>query len=76
VIAGTAGVGKTTLAVHWAHRAAERFPDGQLHLDLRGYDPSGEAVRPEAAVREVLDAAKPWRSPTSAGTTAAWETTP
>jgi tetratricopeptide (TPR) repeat protein/DNA-binding SARP family transcriptional activator len=38
-VAGTAGVGKTALAVRWAHRVREAFPDGQLYVDLRGYGP-------------------------------------
>ncbi|MDH6108921.1 DNA-binding SARP family transcriptional activator [Kitasatospora sp. MAP12-15] len=43
VLIGPAGVGKTATAVHWAHGAAAGFPDGQLFVDLRGFDPAGPA---------------------------------
>jgi tetratricopeptide (TPR) repeat protein/transcriptional regulator with XRE-family HTH domain len=55
-IGGTAGVGKTALAVHWAHQVAGLFPDGQLYVNLRGFDPSGRPVTPADAVRRFLDA--------------------
>jgi tetratricopeptide (TPR) repeat protein len=52
-IRGTAGVGKTALAVHWAHRVAHDFPDGQLYVNLRGYDPD-QPMRPTDALARFL----------------------
>ncbi|WP_186316105.1 tetratricopeptide repeat protein [Catellatospora sichuanensis] len=56
VLAGTAGVGKTTLAVYWGHRAAGRFPGGQLYLNLRGFDPTAPPLTPAEAVDAALAA--------------------
>jgi hypothetical protein len=52
---GTAGVGKTALMVHWAHQVAHRFPDGQLFVNLRGYDP-GRPMPPADALAGFLRA--------------------
>jgi DNA-binding SARP family transcriptional activator/tetratricopeptide (TPR) repeat protein len=54
-IGGTAGVGKTALAVHWAHQVAGRFPDGQLYVNLRGFHSSGTPMSPAEAIRGFLD---------------------
>jgi DNA-binding SARP family transcriptional activator/DNA-binding XRE family transcriptional regulator len=43
-LTGMAGIGKTALAVHWAHQVASRFPDGQLFVNLRGFGPGGTPV--------------------------------
>ncbi|RSM48750.1 tetratricopeptide repeat protein [Amycolatopsis balhimycina DSM 5908] len=56
VLSGTAGVGKTALAVHWAHSVAVEFPGGQLYVNLRGFDPTGSPVPPAEAVRGFLEA--------------------
>lgn len=55
VVSGTAGVGKTALAVHWAHRVHDQFPDGQLHVDLRGYS-AGSPLRPMEVLARFLTA--------------------
>jgi tetratricopeptide (TPR) repeat protein/transcriptional regulator with XRE-family HTH domain len=54
-IGGTAGVGKTALAIQWAHQTADRFPDGQLYVNLRGYDPD-QPVKPGDALAGFLRA--------------------
>lgn len=56
VVSGTAGVGKTTLAVHWAHAVAARCPDGQLYANLRGFGPQAVPVGPDEALRGFLEA--------------------
>src|SRR5207302_9286851 len=54
-IGGTAGVGKTALAVYWAHRVRDRFPDGQLYLNLRGHAGT-PPLRPVDALTRFLPA--------------------
>ncbi|GAA1394402.1 BTAD domain-containing putative transcriptional regulator [Catellatospora coxensis] len=54
-VSGMAGVGKTTLALHWAHRVVAHFPDGQLYVNLRGYD-DADAVSPADALVAFLEA--------------------
>ncbi|GGM53660.1 SARP family transcriptional regulator [Micromonospora sonchi] len=54
VVSGAPGAGKTALTVHWAHRVADRFPDGQLFVNLRGFDTTGAAMDPADALRRLL----------------------
>lgn len=56
VVSGIGGIGKTGLVLHWAHQHQDRFPDGQLFVDLRGFAVSGEPLLPATAVRGFLDA--------------------
>jgi DNA-binding SARP family transcriptional activator len=55
-IDGTAGIGKTALAVHWAHQVRDRFPDGQLYVNLHGFHPDKAPTSPAEALRGFLDA--------------------
>ncbi|MFD9737616.1 BTAD domain-containing putative transcriptional regulator [Umezawaea sp. NPDC059074] len=54
VIHGTAGVGKTAFAVRWTHRALARFPDGQLYVDLHGFDADHAPADPGAVLARLL----------------------
>ncbi|MEU3650062.1 BTAD domain-containing putative transcriptional regulator [Lentzea sp. NPDC034063] len=67
VVHGTAGVGKTTFAVYWANRAAPSYPDGQLYVNLRGFEAGGVARQPSEVLTELLDAlgVSPTSRPTS-----------
>jgi DNA-binding SARP family transcriptional activator len=56
VLSGMAGVGKSALALRWAHRVRHEFPDGQLHVDLRGADPTHRPLRPATALAALLRA--------------------
>jgi DNA-binding SARP family transcriptional activator len=64
-ICGTAGAGKTALALHWAHRAAPHFPDGQLYVDLRGFGPDPAPADPADVLAGFLEAmgVPPGRAP-------------
>ncbi|HWF80987.1 MAG TPA: tetratricopeptide repeat protein [Streptosporangiaceae bacterium] len=53
-VSGTAGVGKTALAIRWARRAQEMFPDGQLYVNLRGYDPGPPVPAAEALAQFLV----------------------
>lgn len=64
LLSGTAGVGKTALAVRWAHGRADKFPGGQLYLDLRGFDPAAP-MQPAHALARLLHALGAGSSETS-----------
>lgn len=66
-IGGSAGVGKTALAVYWAHQAAGQFPDGQLYVSLRGFGPKAAPVKPQEALTGFLEAIQPAGVPIPTG---------
>ena len=56
LITGTAGVGKTTLAIRFARQVGQLFPDGQLYVNLRGFDPASAPMQPVTALQWFFDA--------------------
>ncbi|GGK95905.1 AfsR/SARP family transcriptional regulator [Mangrovihabitans endophyticus] len=57
MISGVGGIGKTTLAVRGGHMLRDSHPDGQVYINLRGFDPSYAALTPEAALHQLLTSA-------------------
>ncbi|MEU8820063.1 tetratricopeptide repeat protein, partial [Actinoplanes sp. NPDC048796] len=55
-IDGLPGVGKTSLAIHLAHQLADAYPDGQLYVDLQGFDPGQSILHPAEALQGFLNA--------------------
>jgi DNA-binding SARP family transcriptional activator len=53
-IGGAAGIGKTALAVHWAHQVRDHFPDGQLYVNLHGFDHDRQPLEPREALELLL----------------------
>ncbi|HEX9335618.1 MAG TPA: BTAD domain-containing putative transcriptional regulator [Pseudonocardiaceae bacterium] len=53
-VGGIAGIGKTSLVLRWAHEHIDRFPDGQMFVNLRGFDPAGPPMSPATALRGFL----------------------
>ncbi|WP_335988598.1 AfsR/SARP family transcriptional regulator [Glycomyces sp. MUSA5-2] len=56
VLTGTGGVGKSTTAIHWAHRIAGEYPDGQLYAELHGFSPQAAPTDPADVLARFLQA--------------------